>query len=258
MSRNWLFPILLACVVPMASQQTPARRAPATGPEAKIESLLRQMTLEEKVGQMTQVTIDVVSVPGTLGRNHRLDPQKLEEAILKWKVGSILNVNGEAYTVEHWHEILNAIQDVVEKSRLKIPVLYGIDSIHGANYTLDAVLFPNAISAAATWNLDLVRKSAEISAFQTRASGIPWTFYPVQDIGRQPVWPRFWETFGEDVHLASRLGAVYVLTVDGAGKRLQINAANCVHCKTCDIKDPYEIIEWVTPEGGAGPNYQKL
>jgi len=228
MSRKWLAPLVLASVLPMASQQTPQRRAPVAGPEAKIEALLRQMTVEEKVGQMTQVTIDVVSVPNAVGRNHRLDPQKLEEAILKWKVGSILNVNGEAYTVDHWHEVLNAIQDVVEKSRLKIPVLYGIDSIHGANYTLDAVLFPNAISAAATWNLDLVKRSAEISAFQTRASGIPWTFYPVQDIGRQPLWPRFWETFGEDVYLASRMGAVYTEGLQGSDMSARDKVAACI------------------------------
>lgn len=212
----------------MASQQTRRRAAPAPGPEARIEQLLRQMTLEEKVGQMTQVTIDVVSVPNAVGRNHRLDPAKLEEAILKWNVGSILNVNGEAYTVEHWHEVLNQIQDVVEKSRLKIPVLYGIDSIHGANYTLDAVLFPNAISAAATWNADLVKRTAGISAFQTRASGIPWVFYPVMDIGRQPLWPRFWETFGEDVHLASRLGVAYVEGLQGKDISARDKVAACV------------------------------
>jgi beta-glucosidase len=228
MSRKWLAPLVLACVLPMASQQVPPRRAPANGADPKIENLLRQMTVEEKVGQMTQVTIDVVSVPNAVGRNHRLDPKKLEEAILKWHVGSILNVNGEAYTVDHWHDVLNAIQDVVEKSRLKIPVLYGIDSIHGANYTLDAVLFPNAISAAATWNLELVKKSAEVSAFQTRASGIPWTFYPVQDIGRQPLWPRFWETFGEDVHLASRMGAVYTEGLQGSDMSARDKVAACV------------------------------
>lgn len=228
MSRKWLAPLVLACVLPMASQQVPPRRAPANGADPKIENLLRQMTVEEKVGQMTQVTIDVVSVPNAVGRNHRLDPKKLEEAILKWHVGSILNVNGEAYTVDHWHDVLNAIQDVVEKSRLKIPVLYGIDSIHGANYTLDAVLFPNAISAAATWNLELVKKSAEVSAFQTRASGIPWTFYPVQDIGRQPLWPRFWETFGEDVHFASRMGAVYTEGLQGSDMSARDKVAACV------------------------------
>lgn len=228
MSRKWIFALLLAAVLPLPGWQPQRRRPVPSGPEARIESLLRRMTLEEKVGQMTQVTIDVVSVPNAVGRNHRLDPQKLEDAILKWKVGSILNVNGEAYTVDHWHEILNAIQDTVEKSRLKIPVLYGIDSIHGANYTLGAVLFPNAISSAATWNLDLVRRSAEISAFQTRASGIPWTFYPVQDIGRQPLWPRFWETFGEDVYLASRMGAVYTEGLQGKDISAPDKVAACV------------------------------
>ncbi|MGC8761794.1 MAG: glycoside hydrolase family 3 N-terminal domain-containing protein [Bryobacteraceae bacterium] len=229
MSRNWFLLFLMGLgVLPLAGQPARRRAAPATGPEARIESLLRQMTLEEKVGQMTQVTIDVVSVPNAVGRNHRLDPRKLEEAILKWKVGSILNVNGEAYTVDHWHEILNAIQDVVEKSRLKIPVLYGIDSIHGATYTLGSVLFPNAISAAATWNVDLVKRSAEISAYQTRASGIPWTFYPVMDIGRQPLWPRFWETFGEDVYLASRLGVAYVQGLQGKDMAARDRVAACV------------------------------
>lgn len=228
MSRKWIFALLLAAVLPLPGWQPQPRRPAPSGPEARIESLLRRMTLEEKVGQMTQVTIDVVSVPNAAGRNHRLDPQKLEDAILKWKVGSILNVNGEAYTVDHWHEILNAIQDSVEKSRLKIPVLYGIDSIHGANYTLGAVLFPNAISSAATWNLDLVRRSAEISAFQTRASGIPWTFYPVQDIGRQPLWPRFWETFGEDVYLASRMGAAYTEGLQGNDISAPDKVAACV------------------------------
>lgn len=228
MSRKWIFALLLAAVLPLPGWQPQPRRPAPSGPEARIESLLRRMTLEEKVGQMTQVTIDVVSVPNAVGRNHRLDPQKLDDAILKWKVGSILNVNGEAYTVDHWHEILNAIQDSVEKSRLKIPVLYGIDSIHGANYTLGAVLFPNAISSAATWNLDLVRRSAEISAFQTRASGIPWTFYPVQDIGRQPLWPRFWETFGEDVYLASRMGAAYTEGLQGNDISAPDKVAACV------------------------------
>lgn len=228
MSRKWILALLLAAVLPLPGWQPQPRRQAPSRPEARIESLLRRMTLEEKVGQMTQVTIDVVSVPNAVGRNHRLDPQKLDDAILKWKVGSILNVNGEAYTVDHWHEILNAIQDTVEKSRLKIPVLYGIDSIHGANYTLGAVLFPNAISSAATWNLDLVRRSAEISAFQTRASGIPWTFYPVQDIGRQPLWPRFWETFGEDVYLASRMGAAYTEGLQGNDISAPDKVAACV------------------------------
>lgn len=197
------------------------------GPEARIEALLRQMTVEEKAGQMTQVAIDVVTAGGT-GISHRLDQKKLEDAVLKHHVGSILNVNGEAYTVEHWHEVLNAIQATVEKSRLKIPVIYGIDSVHGATYTLGSVLFPNAISAAATWNPALVRRSAEISAFQTRASGIPWVFYPVLDIGRQPLWPRMWETYGEDVYLASKMGEAYIEGLQGKDMGAKDKVAACV------------------------------
>ena len=185
------------------------------------------MTVEEKVGQMTQVTIDVVTAGG-VGVNHKLDAKKLDDAVLKYHVGSILNVNGEAYTVDHWHEVLNAIQNAVEKSRLKIPVIYGIDSVHGATYTLGSVLFPNAISAAATWNPALVKRSAEISAFQTRASGIPWVFYPVLDIGRQPLWPRMWETYGEDPLLASKMGEAYIEGLQGKDMAARDKVAACV------------------------------
>lgn len=228
MSRT-LFLLLLLLPGLALPAQTAGRRSPAAaGPDARIESLLRRMTIEEKVGQMTQVTIDVVSAGNASGTNHRLDPRKLEDAVSKYHIGSIINVNGEAYTVAHWHEILNSIQDAVEKTRLKIPVLYGIDSIHGATYTRNSVLFPNAISAAATWNVELVRRTAEISAFQTRASGIPWAFYPVLDIGRQPLWPRMWETFGEDPFLASRLGAAYVEGLQGKDMAARGKVAACV------------------------------
>ncbi len=111
--------------------------------EARIDALLKQMTVEEKVGQMTQVAIGVVTANGA-GRTHQLDPAKLETAIQKYKVGSILNVNGEAYTVQHWRQVINAIQDSAAKTRLKIPIIHGIDSVHGANYTHDATLFPQA------------------------------------------------------------------------------------------------------------------
>ena len=195
--------------------------------EARVEALLKQMTLEEKIGQMTQVTIDVVSAGGA-GAAHRIDPAKLATAVQKYHVGSILNVNGEAYTLEHWHAILNAIQDEAAKTRLKIPVLYGVDSIHGANYTHGAALLPQAIAMAATWNPALARRAGEISAHQTRASGIPWNFYPVLDIGRNPVWPRFWETFGEDVLLATRLGVAYIEGMQGKDPAAPFKVAACL------------------------------
>ncbi len=203
--------------------------APPPDPiEAKISALLARMSVEDKVGQMTEVAIDVISAGTATGLNHKLDPAKLRDAIQKYKVGSILNVNGEAYTVDHWHDVLNAIQDEVERSPLKIPIIYGIDSIHGANYTRNAVLFPQSISMAATWNPELARRAGEISAFQTRASGIAWNYFPVMDIGRQPAWPRFWETFGEDPLLASSLGAAYTEGMQGKDFSAPEKVAACV------------------------------
>jgi beta-glucosidase len=184
--------------------------------DTKVEALLKRMTVEEKVGQMTQVTLEVVSVKNAdPSAPHQLDPAKLGAAIQKYHVGSILNVTGRAYTLDHWHEVINSVQDEAAKTRLRIPVLYGIDSIHGANYVIDATLFPQAIATAATWNPEFAARAGEISAFQTRAAGIPWTFYPVMDIGRQPLWSRFWETYGEDVLLATAMGKSYIHGLQG-------------------------------------------
>ncbi len=110
--------------------------------EARIDALLKQMTVEEKVGQMTQVAIDVVTANGAAALINSIPPNSKRHP--KYKVGSILNVNGEAYTVQHWRQVINAIQDSAAKTRLKIPLIHGIDSVHGANYTHDATLFPQA------------------------------------------------------------------------------------------------------------------
>src|SRR5579864_5495762 len=193
--------------------------------ESRVDALLKQMTVEEKAGQMTQVTIDVVS---RNGEPHQLDPSKLQTAVDRYKVGSILNVMDHAYTVDHWHEIINQIQDAALKTRLQIPVLYGLDSIHGANYVLGAALFPQAIAMAATWNPELAQRAGEISAFQTRAAGIPWNFYPVLDIGRQPLWPRLWETFGEDVLLATEMGKAYIHGLQGSDVGARDKVAACL------------------------------
>lgn len=183
----------------------------------KVENLLDEMTLEEKVGQMTQITLEVVSkTMGTVDQENVIDKDKLEEAIIKYHVGSILNVYDVAITVDRWHEIIKEIQDIaVNKTRLGIPVIYGIDAVHGATYTLDATLFPQAINMAATWNRDLVEKEGEITSKQVRACGISWNFYPVLDIGRQPLWSRLWETYGEDVYLSTELGESYIHGAQG-------------------------------------------
>ncbi|HEX8352479.1 MAG TPA: glycoside hydrolase family 3 N-terminal domain-containing protein [Pyrinomonadaceae bacterium] len=193
--------------------QRAVRRRPAPDYRRQVDALVARMTLEEKVGQMTQLEIGMV----TTGSDQaiRIDPAKLEKAVVKYGVGSVLNVSGQALTVDAWHEIIGQIQAAAGRTRLKIPVVYGIDTIHGANYVRGATLFPQEIGMAATWNPELMQRSQELAAQETRAAGIPWTFSPVLDIGRQPLWPRFYETFGEDPYLATVLGVAFVRGLEG-------------------------------------------
>lgn len=175
----------------------------------KVDSVMQTMTLTDKVGEMTQLAIDIVSTQG--GAPDELNEDQLRNVLLEYSVGSILNVAGHAYTLDEWHSVIRQIQDLaVNEKPTGIPVIYGIDSIHGANYTMGSTLFPQQIGMAATWNIDLIREGSRISAYETRASWIPWNFSPVLDIGRNPEWPRFWETFGEDVYLASEMGVAMV------------------------------------------------
>ncbi|HZW38755.1 MAG TPA: glycoside hydrolase family 3 N-terminal domain-containing protein [Ignavibacteriaceae bacterium] len=192
--------------------------------EQKVKELLSKMTLEEKVGQMTQVTIQAISkTQGTTNQNHQLDLTKLEEAVVKYKVGSVLNVWDVAHSVEYWNEVISKIQDAaLNKTKLKIPVLYGIDAIHGATYTKGSTLFPQSIGMAATFNTDLIKKAGEITAAEIKASGISWNFNPVMDIGRQPLWPRLWETFGEDVYLAQQMGKNLIIGQQQSGYKVAV------------------------------------
>jgi len=208
-ARISLFAALLALTASLTYAQ------PAV--EVRVQNLLDQMTLEEKVGQMTQITLEVVSVgegPG-IREPLMLDRKKLREIILDRGVGALFNVGTHAHSLESWNEIISEIQDVAREGRLKIPVLYGIDAIHGATYTRGATLFPQSIGMASTWNPDLLRLASEITAVEVRASGIPWNFNPVLDSGRQPLWPRLWETFGEDALLTTAMGVAYVKGQEG-------------------------------------------
>lgn len=188
-------------------------RGPEPDNTQKIDALLKQMTLEEKVGQMTQLAIGMI----TSGRDQtiQIDPTKLDKAIVRYGVGSILNVSEQALTIDKWHDVIRQIHEAANKTRLKIPVIYGIDSIHGANYVQGATLFPQEIGMAATWNPELMKRASEFTAIETRAAGIPWSFSPVLDIGRNPIWPRFWETFGEDPYLAKVMGVAFVRGLEG-------------------------------------------
>lgn len=183
-----------------------------------IEALIKKMTIEEKVGQMTQLNLDVISKGEiyNLVEPHQLDAEKLKKALVDYHVGSILNCGGHAYTREHWREIIGEIQRVATKeTRLGIPVIYGIDAIHGANYTLGSTLFPQQIGQAATFNEMLVARAAEITAYEVRASGITWNFSPVLDIMRNAQWSRCFETFGEDVLLAKNMTHATIIGYQG-------------------------------------------
>lgn len=195
-----------------------------------IDALLSKMTIEEKVGQMTQLNLDVVCEGGiyNLVEPHHIEPAKLHKALVDYHVGSILNCGGHAYGLDQWHTIINTIQQVATtETRLKIPVIYGIDAIHGANYTLGSTLFPQPLAQAASWNTDMVKRGGEITAYEVRATGIPWNFSPVLDLGRDPRWSRLFETYGEDVLLATEMG---LATIEGYQGN---NLADAYHVAAC-------------------------
>jgi beta-glucosidase len=188
--------------------------------EQQITELISKMTIEEKVGQMTQLNIDVVCVGEVynLQEPHRIDSAKLHKAIVENHVGSILNCGGHAYPLAQWHEMIGNIQRVAtQKTRLKIPVLYGIDAIHGTNYVIGSTLFPQPLAQAATFNTELVRNGAGITAYETRAAGIPWNFSPVLDVARHPAWSRVFETYGEDTYLCTEMGGAVINGYQGIG-----------------------------------------
>lgn len=179
--------------------------------ESKISVLLKQMTLQEKVGQMAQVAIDVVGKVDYAKQTYTIDADKLNDVVVNYKVGSILNTPpGVLLTPEQWNQVLSDIQNAAQKTKLKIPVLYGLDDIHGVNYAAGTTLFPQEIGQAATWNRQLVYDGAVITAYESRAVGVPWTFSPVVDLGTNPEWPRIWEDYGEDPYLSGELGAQFV------------------------------------------------
>ncbi len=207
--------------------------APLTETESKIQALLKKMTLEDKVGEMTQLSIDAISVgsPYNLEKPNRLDPDKLKKVLLDYRVGSILNCGGYAYEREYWHQTIKTIQDMAMNEKASgIPVIYGIDAIHGANYTMGSTLFPQPIAQAAAWDTDMAERIAAATAYEVRASWIPWNFSPVLDMGRDPRWPRIWETLGEDVHLATRLGEAIIKGYEGTNNELDkpMRVASCM------------------------------
>ncbi|HEX6430031.1 MAG TPA: glycoside hydrolase family 3 N-terminal domain-containing protein [Niastella sp.] len=191
-------------VISASSVQAQQKINPAI--EKKVDALLQQMTLEEKVGQMAQVSIESL---GTTKDQAFTFSDKMNDAVSNYKIGSILNTPG-LQTATDWNRIIAEIQQAAQQTKRKIPVLYGLDDIHGVNYVAGATLFPQQIAQAASWNRQLVFNAGVITAYEGRAAGVPWTFSPVLDLGTNPVWPRIWEGFGEDPFLISELGVQFV------------------------------------------------
>lgn len=184
--------------------------------ERQIEALLKKMTLDEKVGQMCELTIDLLQKrTNPPAKEFQIDEAMLDSVIGKYKVGSILNVpNGIAQSVEKWQEIIKRIQEKSMKE-IGIPCIYGVDQIHGTTYTLGGTFFPQGINMAAAFNRALTREGARISAYETKAGSIPWTYAPVTDLGRDPRWPRMWENYGEDCYVNAEMGREAVLGFQG-------------------------------------------
>ena len=175
--------------------------------ESKINAMLKQMTLEEKAGQMAQVSIE--SLGSIQNGNFVFNQDKFKDAVVHYKIGSILNTPG-LQNAQQWNNIIEEIQNAAKETRMKIPILYGLDDNHGVNYVAGSTLFPQEIGQAATWNPQLVFNAGVITAYESRAASVPWTYSPVLDLGANPQWPRIWEDYGEDPYLSSQMGVAFV------------------------------------------------
>ena len=201
--------------------------------ERRAAEMVSKMTLAEKIGQMSQITVDLVckgqDTPPT--STLEIDADKVREAVVKYHVGSILNAPGtRARTPQWWTKAVEQIQEVATKeTRMKIPVIYGLDQIHGATYTAGSTMFPQEIATAATWNPAHARKMGEITAYETRASNVPWNFSPVLDLGIDPRFPRQYEGFGEDPYIGSVFGYELVKGYEGDDN----NIANPTKVASC-------------------------
>lgn len=215
--RNYSLVLLLTLTTLQVFAQ---QKQNQTALQQKVNALLAKMTLEEKVGQMAQITLDVIGKGKdrfSSDEPFTLDEVAMEKALVKYKLGSVLNAsNNRARTPEHWFEVVSKIQQMaISKNKNAIPVIYGIDAIHGETYTAGATMFPQQIGQAATFNRALVLKGAEITAYETRASSIPWAFSPLLDLGADPRFPRQWESFGEDPYLIAELGKQMIYGYQG-------------------------------------------
>ena len=206
------FLILAAALMAFASCSTAPKVAPAIPQdkeiEANVEKILKKMTLEEKIGQMTQVTVTAVA--------NGVDLTAAGDSIIRtYKVGSILNTPGDvAQSPEDYNKLIKELNRV-SMEEMGIPCLYGLDHIHGTSYVLGGVLFPQEINIAATFNREHAYNMGKVTAYESRAANVPWTFSPTMDLGRNPAWPRMWESFGEDTYVNAEMAVAEVHGMQG-------------------------------------------
>ena len=182
--------------------------------EAQVEQTLKKLTLEEKIGQMMELVTDLFGANDKNGVFY-IDEHKTDSILSRYKIGSILNApNTCAPTAKQWEKYIAQIQKISMK-RIGIPCVFGLDQNHGSTYTQGGTLFPQNINVAATFNREIARRSAEATAYETRAVSIPWTYSPTVDLGRDARWPRIWENFGEDCYLSSEMGKTMVYGFQG-------------------------------------------
>ena len=182
--------------------------------EAQVEQTLKKLTLDEKIGQMMELVTDLFGANDKNGVFY-IDEHKTDSILSRYKIGSILNApNTCAPTAKQWEKYISQIQKISMK-RIGIPCVFGLDQNHGSTYTQGGTLFPQNINVAASFNREIARRSAEATAYETRAVSVPWTYSPTVDLGRDARWPRIWENFGEDCYLSSEMGKAMVYGFQG-------------------------------------------
>lgn len=224
------FLIYAGCSLPLTAQQIKPAIPSDPEIEAKINKLLQKLTLEEKIGQMCEITIDVITDFSDKENGFRLSESMLDTVIGKYKVGSILNTPFSiAQEKEVWADLITRIQKK-SMEEIGIPCIYGVDQIHGTTYTRGGTFFPQSINMAAAFNRQLTRRGAEISAYETKACCIPWNYAPVMDLGRDPRWPRMWESYGEDCYVNAEMGIQAVKGFQGENPNHigENNVAACI------------------------------
>lgn len=211
--KKILLSILMLALAYTASANVPVIKSDPKI-EAQVEQTLKKLTLEEKIGQMMELVTDLFGANDKNGVFY-IDEHKTDSILSRYKIGSILNApNTCAPTAKQWEKYISQIQKISMK-RIGIPCVFGLDQNHGSTYTQGGTLFPQNINVAATFNREIARRSAEATAYETRAVSVPWTYSPTVDLGRDARWPRIWENFGEDCYLSSEMGKAMVYGFQG-------------------------------------------